>query len=272
MAATLTTSTWNLAYDYSDYYERIASALENIAANTSATLATLNSLSTITNIASALQVMADNSTTMTSYLSTLAASSTATLVEISTIASTATLINKSLETITLASIVSAISSSPYGVVDMDGESRYLRGDATYPDQAFGKLPTFNYMSTASTAISAEFSATVGGNTGTWLFVNDVVTGTIVANMELSVPDPNTTASTRLNLIMRQLDGAVGGIGTYELRDDTGFKIHLNKGDSSVFTTTAVLHTGTDAVVSVTPFGDLTDGLFSTLINTLPKSI
>lgn len=258
MAATLTTSTWNLAYDYSDYYERIATALENIAANTSATLVTLNNLSTITNIASSLQIIADNSTTSTAYLNT--------------IASTSTMISKNIETITLSSIVSAISSSPYGVVDMDGESRYLRGSAYYPEQTFGKLPTYNYISTASTSLSSEFNASVGGNTGTWLFVNNVITGTIVANMELNVIDPDVPSLTRVNTIIRQIDGVVGSVGTYELKDDTGFKVNLNKGNSGIFTATAILHTGTEAVISVDPFGDLTSGLFNTLISTLPKSV
>ena len=272
MAATLTTSTWNIAYDYSDYYERIATALENLAANSTATITTL------TNISVSLDLLANNSTstladlsTIAVSLDTIAASSTATLSVISDIANTSTLINSSLATMSMASILSAISNTPSGVVDIDADSIISRGDASFASQVFGKLPTYNYVSTATTSTSAEFETTVGGNTGTWMFVSSVITGTILTNMEVGILVPNTT-STQLNLIVRQLAGTVGSTGTYELKNDTGYYTTLNKGNSPSFTATAVLHTGTEVIVSVQPFGDATTGLFNTLLTTLPKSI
>lgn len=272
MAATLTTSTWNIAYDYSDYYERIATALENLAANSTATLTTL------TNISVSLDILANSSTltiaelsTIAVSLDTIAISSTATLSVMSDIASTSTLINTSLATMSMASILSAISSTPSGVVDIDADSIIARGDATFASQVFGKLPTYSYVSTASTSTLAEFETTVGGNTGTWMFVSNVITGTIVSNMEVGILVPNTE-SIQPNLIVRQLNGTVGSTGTYELKNDTGYYTTLNKGNSPTFTATAILHTGTEAIITVQPFGDATTGLFNTLINTLPKSI
>ena len=171
----------------------------------------------------------------------------------------------------MASILSAISNTPSGVVDIDADSIISRGDASFASQVFGKLPTYNYVSTATTSTSAEFETTVGGNTGTWMFVSSVITGTILTNMEVGILVPNTT-STQLNLIVRQLAGTVGSTGTYELKNDTGYYTTLNKGNSPSFTATAVLHTGTEVIVSVQPFGDATTGLFNTLLTTLPKSI
>lgn len=172
----------------------------------------------------------------------------------------------------IASIVTAISSTPSGVIDIDAESNIVKGDAVPATQVFGRLPTYNYISTASTSTLAEFEATVGGNTGTWMYVKNIITGTILANMELSIVDPEISTATRSNSIIRQIDGILGNTGTYELRYDTGFKTNLNKGNSQLFTSTAILHTGTEVVTVVSPFGDLEDGLFSTLISTLPKSI
>jgi hypothetical protein len=215
MAAPLTTSTWaSLAFDYSDYYERIATALETIAVASSATYTTLGTISTtLTTISNSASASANS-----------AASSTATnadlLTSVQQIASSATFIGVMLESIASVNATSAATVS-------------------------GVIPTFSYPGSGLTTSTAVFFASVGGTTGTTMYVSNITSGVIVPNMVLTGTNVNN------NIVVRQTSGTTGNTGTYELLYNTGYRISLNQGNSTTSTVTGNYTTGSIASITST---------------------
>ena len=218
-ASVITTSTGGIVIDYSSYFERIASALETIAVASTVTVQTLISISnTLTNVSTTLGTISNSS----SASSNAAASSTSTnadlLISVQQIATSATFIGAMLEYIASVNATSAATVS-------------------------GLVPTFKYAGTGTTTSTAVFISSVGGTTGTTMYVDSVTSGTIVPNMVLSGNYVNN------NIVIRQTSGLTGNTGTYELLNNTGYRISLNQGNSSTSTVTGTYTTNT--VLSLT---------------------
>lgn len=220
-ATVVTTSTGSIVLDYSTYldvfdgyFSRIATALETIAtASTSTSTPIVLALNSIAN--------ASTITAASSVVTSNATSSSTTIDVLQQLLTTASFIGSMLESIAAVNATTAAGTT-------------------------GVAPTFQYAGNDTTSTSAIFTATVGGTTGTTLFVSNITTGTILINMAVT-----GTYITTPNYIIQQTSGSTGGTGTYELLYNTGYNIHLNRGNSPAFAATGVYTTSTTLYITST---------------------